>query len=251
MRTIQLFEAVTTHELASTLFEDAANLGTDLYDPQQLLEVDPTPKRDFTEIEYYVSSCGFSLAHLLNRLNQLIHIPAYLREYKRTPDFRRYKITRLDVISYHYENYIIKVRSVADLSLQLIASVFHLGLPRHRVKSDVVLSNAHVISSTASDKLKSLMRALESYGPQRNEIVHQHSILHPHLRRIELMLNVSRLNNEYRVHGRTRYISLLNQFVSDSVPEIENSVEALLSQVSELFELLMPVYRKTKSRLSR
>jgi len=251
IRTKVIYEEITSSDLTKKIFTDAMEANKDLYDPTDLFEIDPQPKRNLTEYEFYLTRCGFTLSHLLSILDQSIKIPAYIAKYCSSDFTKKYGITRIDDLVYHYENYIIKLKSIEDRALIFINAIFHFGLNSRDVNYNLIIKNSHISSnSNLLAILKKLHKKIDQSGNQRNRIIHQNSIADPDLRKIEGMLILSRSATEIRNITKSRYMALIKKFVEVKVPEIENNYIEILGLLKEIFNLCLKKYQEIVSNLN-
>ncbi|MFC1650897.1 Cthe_2314 family HEPN domain-containing protein [Candidatus Latescibacterota bacterium] len=246
----KLLKKIYEHELVDHILRDAMNATKDLYESGSTLKVLPKPIRPLTQYESYLNSCGISMSHLITILEQIVMLPAYIEEYSSTKAMRRSKITRLNDIAYHYENFIIRAKSIDDRILQLCNSIFHLGYGQNDVNFSLVLNNSHIKSSDISDNIKDIHNCCDIFGSQRNKIIHQHSLLDEDLRKIELMLHASRNEGEYKIFARSHYRSLIKEFANKKVPEMNDFISNLMILIIELLNSLQNIYEEKKKMLA-
>jgi hypothetical protein len=243
------YVTIFSKELVAKCLSEALKVNQYLYDKSAILERDPTPIRDPNEYEYYVGACSFSISHLLTLLEQLVIIPAYLLEYGQTKSMKKYSINRLMDISYHVENFIIRAKSVDDYLLQVYNSIFHLGNSLANVNYNVIINNAHLTSTDVLLQIKKVHKVCEEYSSERNKIIHQHSMIDIDLRKIELMLRLSRSDSDYKSGARMQYIYNINRYIEYKVPEMEVFTNELLDEINILFDQLLVVYDKNRNKL--
>jgi len=236
VETMNAFQAIVDNQFVKDVFHDALELQRDLYDPEQVIDIIATPKRKLTELESYLSHCGFSIAHLLNHIEQLCKIPSYIMKNRSNEFTKRYGVTRIDDVTYHYENFIIRYKSTEDRVLQMCNAVFHLGISSTDVNYKLIIDNAHIANHSIYNSIKQLQKTCNLYGSDRNRIIHQHSIMDKDLRKVEFMLNSSRGRNEYSGWAKSRYIKLINEFVEHKAPEMENNILTLFAGITNVIE---------------
>lgn len=253
IETIAKLKHITDHSLTKKIFSDAMSLQQDLYDPSQAFELESKSKREFTELEYYSTRCGFTLSHLLGLLDQITKIPSYMLKYRSNDITRKYAVTRIDDVTYHYENFIIKYKSIEDRILLFCTAIYHLGINSSDVNYKLVIDNSHITSKDNITKhIKELHKQVDVYGSQRNKIIHQHSIANADLRKIEGMLILSRSDDELKQFAKSRYRILINDFVTNAVPEIEKYLLRLFEIIIAIFNCCQIEYdRKFKSLSDR
>lgn len=241
---------VFEHQLLDQVTLDAVLATKDLYEPNQLLKVSPKLKRKLTEYEFYLSNCGYTIAQFATICNQIVMIPAYIKEYYRTKAMRSYGVTRLHDIAYHYENFIIRTKSLDDRVLQLCNAIFHLGINKKDVNFNLIINNSHILSSSILTQIKDIHNFCDQYGNQRNQIIHQHSILDEDLRRIELMLNTSRRGEpDLKIFAQSQYRRLIKEYVNENLPQLDDFLSKLLIKIYKLFDSLEIIYQMKKKEL--
>jgi len=236
IQTIEKLKIITNHNLTKKIFSDAISLHQDLYDPSQVFELEPKPKREFTELEYYSTCGGFTLSHLVGSLDQIIKIPAYILKYRSNGITKKYGVTRIDDVSYNYENFIIRYKSVEDRILHFCTAIYHLGINSSDVNYKLIINNAHITSKDDITKaIKDLHKQIDVYGSQRNKIIHQQSIANADLRKIEGMLILSRSDDDLKRFAKSKYRILINDFVNNVVPEIEDNLLKMFDIINTIF----------------
>ena len=244
INTIKEFKNINNHTLTQKIFSDAIAFDTDLYDLDQTFEVEPISKREFSELEFYSIRCGYTLSHLLGLLDQIVKIPAFIIKYRFNDITKKYGITRLDDVTYNYENYIIKYKSLEDRILLFINAIFHIGIDSNTVNYKLIIDNAHIKSNSIRFAIIDLHKQIDFFGSQRNKIIHQHSIADSNLRKIEGMLLVSRSDDEIKKYARNQYRMLIKEFAEKKVPELEQNTIDVIRLIVKLFGCCEDEYRK-------
>jgi hypothetical protein len=251
VKTKKAYGKIQLSKFVTECMIDTVNMNKKLYDADSYFDDNAEPKREITEYEYYIGQCGFTVSHLLILLEKLLIIPGYLLEYGQTKSMKKYNINRLQDVSYHIENFIIRAKSIDDYLLQIYNAVFHLGNSPGNVNFNVIINNVHIKSTRSIDQIKKVHKLCEEYSSERNKIIHQQNILDKDQKRIELMLSMSRSESEYKTGARMQYVNLIGKYIDYKVPEMELFINELFDQIYILFESLYEVYCKRKARYSK
>jgi len=244
INTIEKLKSINNHILAKMVFSDAITFDADLYDLDQVFEVEPKPKMEFSELEFYSIRCGYTLSNLLGLLEQIVKIPSFIIKYRSNDITKKYGITRLDDITYNFENYIIKYKSLEDRVLLFVNAIFHIGIDSNAVNYKLIIDNAHIKSNNIRVAIIDLHKQIDIFGSQRNKIIHQHSIADSNLRKIEGMLIVSRSDDEIRKYARNQYRTLIKEFAEKMVPELEQKNIDVIGIIVRIFDCCTDEYKK-------
>jgi len=206
---------------------------------------------DFSEYEFYIHNSGFYFVHFLELCRQLENAPELLSNFRHDSNS---KIIRGDHLTYNLENYIIRLTSISDRTLQTINAVFHLCIDEKDVNERVILNNLKVSRTELSKHYNEFRKSLKEYTGDRNTIVHRHSFLDKRLKRIQIFyhkeLTQKMLADSEKESGfkeiRKR---LLTKFLSDRKKEFHSTNEKCFKTIIPILDILEEQYKKMKLKL--
>ncbi|HXH98782.1 MAG TPA: Cthe_2314 family HEPN domain-containing protein [Sphingobacteriaceae bacterium] len=206
---------------------------------------------DFTEYEYYIHNTGFYCIHFLELCRQLENAIELLSNFRYDG---KYSISRGDHLTYNIENYIIRLASLSDRTLQTINATFHLGIDEKDVNERVIINNLKVSRTTLSKHYNEFKKSLKDYTGERNTIVHRHSFMDKQLKKIQIFyhseLTKGMLADREKADGfkevRKR---LLTEFISDRKKEFQKTNETCFKSLLPILDDLDGQYRKMKQKL--
>lgn len=154
----------------------SVNVGTKVADLIKRLGRGAEPDRlTLSASEKYAQAVLFAASEFVGTIDQMKYATASLAGYrKRDPRGSRFAPTRLDHLTYHLENHIIRTVMLTDRALQLTNVVFSLGLPERECSESTVVKNSHVSNTAAGMVLRSLLKFVAPVRQQRNVIIHRH-----------------------------------------------------------------------------
>ena len=222
-----------------------------------LLESNRDPdSEDIDEYEFYVLRVGSALAHLLTWIEQLEQAVFYLSDYPYTKAAKSSGITSASHLQYNVENYLIRLNSVYDRSLQLTNCVFHLCIEDSNISHGLVVSNLHVARTKVPTKLKGVRKSIDQYAQQRHKILHQASYQDKTLRRLELFYMYDK-ETWKSVGGKSKFRNLahvrsrlLKETAASLKTDYSHINDRLGDAVAELFAPLEREYESQSKRIS-
>lgn len=201
------------------------------------------PNRDISEAEFHTLATAFAVAHLLGALEHLTRVPAYIRQYRRTPALANAGATRASDLVYHLEGFLVRTVGLRDRTLQLCSAVCHTGLALNSVNPRAISTNSIATSTGISTKLKELEKLCSPYSQARNQVVHQHGLLDEDIRLLEGLLLASRvLEIPRRYAAGAAYRRMVRDLAEQKSEEIESFIRSAIQFTGELFTILAPQY---------
>jgi hypothetical protein len=235
------FQKLDETEFVKRVFKDSSALIKSLGVKPSDVEF---PDVDLSERQFYQQKLGFHLAHALTWSRQLDLAIEFISNYDYT---KRINTSRADHLIYNIENYLIRLNSVYDRTLQLTNAVFHLGVNDEHVTHDAIVSNIHVQHRPeVPRKLKKIRKFLSDFAQTRHSLIHKHSLLDAKLRTIELFY--LRGMEEGEPEWIERLKSFRAQYLRDYVGEKKAEFKKINSELSVLLEQLFGEFVKEYDR---
>lgn len=206
---------------------------------------------DFSEFEFYIHNTGFYYVHFLELCRQLENAPELLSNFRYDNNS---KISRADHLTYNLENYIIRLTSISDRTLQTINAVFHLCIDEKDVNERVILNNLKVSRTDLPKHYKEFRKTVNEYTGDRNTIVHRHSYLDKQLKRIQIfytkeLTKKMLLDNERGGGFKEIRKGLLTKFLADRKKEFYSTNEKCFKSILPILDELDGQYKKMKQKL--
>lgn len=245
-----LLDRLGTSPFVTEVFGEASRVYRAAFIQGEEWKTDVTPTRKLTEAEHHATASGFAVAHYLGVLRQLVHLPGYLKQYRRTSALVSRGVTRASDLTYHLEGFLVRVEMLKDRAYQLCSAVCHTGLGLNAVNERAILRNRIVRSVGLDGPLKELKSICQPYKLSRNEVVHTHGLLDEDIRRAEFFLLARpSLPKHLRVRAATSYRSLVKSAAEEKARELDAFVRAALETSIGLFELLHPQFQLRQNQL--
>ena len=207
------------------------------------------------EYEFYVLRVGSALAHLLTWIDQLEHAVFYLSDFPYSKAAKASGITSASHLQYNVENYLIRLNSVYDRSLQLTNCVFHLCIEESNISHGLVVSNLRVARSKVASRLKSVRKSIGDYSQHRHKILHQTSYQDKTLRRLELFYMYDKETWEV-IAGKPNFTNLAHirsQLLKETVGSLKKDYQLVNDKlgdaVDQLFASMEKEYENQARRL--
>ena len=158
--------------------------------------------------------------------------------------------SRAEHLIYNIENYLIRLNSVYDRALQLVNSVFHLGIHEENVTHRVIVSNLKVSHRPEiQSSLKRIRKYLDFHAQARHTILHKHSWMEKDLRRLEFIYSIDAAllkDNPRLTEFRRNY---LVDYIKAKKKEFSSINSDLAKLIQELYHLLVPEYENQMKRI--
>jgi len=238
------------HDFVKLLFADAQLIAKDRQ--FKLTEVELPEDTDFLEWEFHIHNVGFYTTHLLHLCSQLNSAIDFLSNYS----YKDTKATakRIEHLEYNLENFIIRLASVKDRTLQVINAVFHIGMDEGDVSERTILNNMKVARTKLPLLNQKLAKEIKKFSGERNTIVHRHTYLDKEIRRLHIFYSdfilgnsiENRFDKDMFKNFRTER---LKKFLQDKKVEMKEAIEDVFSVLYEIFSLLTVEYKKVKKTL--
>lgn len=247
---MESLNSLREHQFVQTLITDAQLITKDrkfkVTDTELPVDV------NFEEWEYHIHNVGFYTMHLLHLCNQLYSAIDFLSSYS----YKETKSTakRIEHLEYNLENFIIRLASVKDRTLQVINAVFHIGMDEGDVSDRMITNNIKVSRTKLPASIQKLTKAIKSFSSERNAIVHRHTYLDKEIKRLYIFYGDFILGNSIEngfdkgtfKHFRTKR---LKKFLEEKKTEMEQALNKTFKVLLEIFTLLQKEYSKVKQRL--
>lgn len=206
---------------------------------------------DFSEYEFYIHNTGFYYVHFLELCKQLENALELLSNFRYDTSFQ---ISRADYLTYNLENYIIRLTSISDRTLQTINAVFHLCIDEKDVNERLILSNLKVSRTDLPKHYNEFKKTLKEYTGDRNTIVHRHSFLDKQLKRIQIFYHkeLTRkmlVDNEKGGGFKEIRKGVLTKFLTDRKKEFHTTNEKCFKSILPILDELDDQYKKMKQKL--
>jgi hypothetical protein len=216
--------------------------------------LDDKPKESFTEVDIYVNNCAFYSVHFFSLLDQLenaIHVLSHYRYGIKGDQFGRGKH-----FSYNYENYLIRLISISDRLLQVVNSVYNLGIDERDVKETLILKNEKVLVTPLPKEFKELKKILNNYNADRNAIIHKNSLINKDIVRIEKMYHpelskrfFERSSPEEIARFKSLRSRVLSHLVIKTKKDFRNINNDCFEKILPILDTLNIQYAKMKGKL--
>lgn len=216
-----------------------------------VFDIEFTEKPNFSEYEFYIHNTGFYTSNLLMLFRQLEFAIEFLTNYNYG---KQVQANRIDHLAYNIENYIIRISSVLDRTLQVINAVFHLCIHETHVNERLILKNLKVSRTKTHIHYNKLKSVVNSYSGDRNTIVHRHSYLHKEIRKLylyydEFLTKELCENDETNEPFILQRKKILTDFVVDKKKEFSKCNHDIYSQLTGLFDEMSIHYERLKRSL--
>ena len=238
------------HEFIKTLFADAQVIAKGRKFKMTDIEL---PDDTFFEWEYHIHNVGFYTMHLLHLCNQLSSAIDFISNYS----YKDTKSTakRIEHLEYNLENFIIRLASTKDRTLQVVNAVFHIGMDEGDVSDRTMMNNLKVIRTKLPSLFLKLTKGIKKFSGERNTIVHRHTYLDKEIRKLHIFYSDFILGNSIEnkfdkntfKHFRTER---LKGFLLKKKNEMNEVIESLFSVLFEIFTVLSVEYSKVKKTLN-
>ena len=230
--------------LNQQLSKDLLTLFVAIFKKHNLSFDKPLEDAELNEREEYIIQCIGALIAIDSSLDNLFLSIQYLSNFRSTKSLKKYEINRFDHLTYHIENFYIRLVSTLDRSLILVDRVHRLGnTPRH-CNWSVLSKNSHVRNSLTYTALKSLNKFIDPYREYRNMVIHERYLPYEgSFGQLALLYQVFDDDGDSRLEGDYRYLTKIitdketkikqdefNEICTDLVKLLTNLLGALMDE---------------------
>lgn len=238
------------HEFVKILLADAQVISTGKDFKITDIEL---PNNTFLEWEFHIHGVGFYTMHLLHLCTELNSAIDFITNY----NYKNTKSTakRIEHLEYNLENFIIRLASMKDRTLQVFNAVFHIGMDEGDVSERTILNNLKVARTKLPLLISKLTKEIKKFSGERNTIVHRHTYLDKEIRKLHIFYSDFILGNSVEnkfdrntfKHFRTE---MLKEFLQKKTVEMKEAIENLFSILHDIFNILSKEYLKVKKTLN-
>lgn len=242
---------IKEHKFVKALFADAELIAKGRQ--FKITDIEFSANPEFFEWEFHIHNVGFYTMHLLHLCNQLNSAIYFLSNYS----YKDTKSTakRIEHLEYNLENFIIRLASVKDRTLQVVNAVFHIGMDEGDVSERTIIHNIKINRTKLPSLYQKLTKEIKKFSGERNTIVHRHTYLDKQIRRLHILYSDFILGNSIEnkfdkdtfKHFRTEG---LKKFLQDKKMEMKEVIDSVLNILCEIFTVLSAEYLKVKKTLS-
>ena len=207
---------------------------------------------EFLEWEYHIHTVGFFTMHLLHLCNQINSAIEFISNYNYKSSEAKEK--RIEHLEYNIENYIIRVASIKDRTLQVFNAVFHLCMDEASVSESTILNNLKVHRTKLLKLFPKLTKTVKRASGDRNTIIHRHTYMNAEIRKLHILysdfiLGVSINNRPNEDTFKSFRTERLKKYLKEKKVEMKETNEAIFSVLFEIFTELDKEYCKVKKLL--
>ena len=206
---------------------------------------------EFSEYEFYIHNTGFYYIHFLELCRQLENAIILLSNFRYD---NKTEISRGDHLTYNIENYIIRLTSITDRTLQVINAVYHLCVDEKDVNERVIINNLKVSRTKLPKHFNEFKKSLKDYAGERNTIVHRHSFINKQLRKIQIFYHKELTkgmlaDKDIAVGFKEVRKGVLTKFISDRKKEFHATNETCFKTLVPILDILDEQYETNKQKL--
>ncbi|MBV1928133.1 MAG: hypothetical protein KUG81_01280 [Gammaproteobacteria bacterium] len=238
---------LSRHPFVEIIHPKAVEIQKEVAEPNGF-KVEAKLKRDLMEEEFYVSSIGYQLSHLLTVVQQMEHTVLYMSNFSPTEFMKGAGINRATHLIWSVENYLLRTQTAYDRLLVLIDRVFHLHNQPNTISHESIVTNAHIKRTNLPAALKQVKKSITKYYRERNAIIHEVSYTDDELRRIEALAILAEY--EERSDIVTEEVkSAVRDYLKKKKGEYSRVNVNLCITLAIVFSALEPIYTKKYAEL--
>lgn len=217
-----------------------------------ITKLDFEPEPQFDEYEFFIHNVGFWLVSFIQHFDQLKFAIEFMSNYDYSKNYESNRPDRVDHLLYTVENFHIRYSSIFDRIMQLLNSVFHLGLDESKVDYSVIITNIKIKRTIIPKAIKNIRKIVYENSEIRNQIIHRHSYRDVKLWKLRLFYSNKDLdnNNESDKALIVFRTERLKGYIKSKKEEFVNLNTAIQIEIDKLFDILLIEYCKQKNRLS-
>jgi hypothetical protein len=206
------------------------------------------------EHEFYRQKVAFYLVHMLTWCKQLHLSTELLTNFDYS---KRIQASRADHLVFSIENYLIRLHSIYDRTLQLVNCVFHLCIADEHTSHAVIISNYKIQHRPpVVAKIKQLKKYLDSFAQERHTLLHRHSLTSDErLRRIEYLymrdLEALGRPTEWVKSIKAFRANYLREYVVEKKTEFVAINTKLAEHLDALFTMLHVEYKSQRAEFQK
>lgn len=115
----------------------------------------------------------FNVSNLRKEFEKISKIPFLIENITLHDKLKENEVTEIFLIQYHYENFITRFVSLADIVAKVVNSVYELGIETKYCNCYPVMNRPEIAGTNTSTKLKELYDYLDNFRNNRHIIIHK------------------------------------------------------------------------------
>lgn len=115
----------------------------------------------------------FNVSNLKTEFEKISKIPLLIENISLTDKLKENKVSEIFLIQYHYENFITRLVSLADIVAKVVNSVCDLRIETKYCNCYPVMNRPEIAKTDTSTKLKELYDYLDNFRNNRHIIIHK------------------------------------------------------------------------------
>lgn len=232
---------VTNTNLYKELIKDCENYLPKI-DTFNNIEIPPDI---FDEFQFYIHDVGYWLFQLDWQISELFFSIKFLKNF----DYKKFnnssRPNRIDYLEYTISNFYIRYASIKDKCLQLINSVFHIGINDKDVNESIIINNIFVNRSIVLSKYKSVAKLINSDLKIRNSIIHRDMYTDSDIHKLRFFYSSNNSSIDPSVkHFRS---VKLTEYINKSESEFNKKFGILMQDIYKYLDALFIVYMQKKN----
>lgn len=136
------------------------------------VEVDDYRKKGSKD-DLIIKETFFNVSNLKTEFEKISKIPILIENITLVYKLKENEVTEIFLIQYHYENFITRLVSLADIVAKVVNSVYELGIETKYCNCYPVMNRPEIVGTKTSTKLKELYEYLDDFRNNRHIIIHK------------------------------------------------------------------------------
>jgi hypothetical protein len=206
------------------------------------VEVDDYRKKGSRE-DLIIKETFFNVSNLRIEFEKISKIPFLIDNITLTDNLKENELTEIFLIQYHYENFITRLVSLADIVAKVVNSVYELGIETKYCNCYPVMNRTEIAGTNTSARLKELYDYLDDFRNNRHIIIHKGGFESEEIKSID-----SNIFDETIIPLEG---ILKNWFEGNKKQEIKNLQAKMSKQINKIDILLAEIFESMKDEMIR
>ena len=209
-----------------------ANVGT--------VNVDDYRKKG-SEDDLIIKETFFNVSNLKTEFEKISKIPLLIENITINDKLKENEVSEIFLIQYHYENFITRLVSLADIVAKVVNSVCKLGIETKYCNCYPVMNRPEISGTDTAKKLKELYDYLDIFRNNRHIIIHKGGFESDEIKSID-----SKIWDESIIPLEE---ILKDWFEGNKNQEIENLQNKMNKHIEEVDKLLSEIFETMKDKM--
>ncbi len=194
-----------------------------------------------SEDDLIIKETFFNVLNLQTEFEKISKIPLLIENISINENLKKNEVTEIFLIQYHYENFITRFVSLADIVAKIVNSIYKLGIATKYCNCYPVMNRPEISDTNTSVKLKELYDYLDIFRNNRHIIIHKGGFESEEIKSID--------SNIFDESIISLDGMLKDWFIGNKEQEVKNLQNKMNKHIEELDKLVSEIFETMKDKM--